>query len=321
MSELYAIVKTGEVSIYSDIEVNNVKDGTKCKDYLQSDLIVIGGGGIINENFWIFNKNGIDELIGSWKRIIFLNVSVYSDLYFNEKFYSKLKSLNAEWWVRDSESERILSSIGVKSEILSDISFYKTEHIKRKQNKKRLIVFPNYYAFFKSFSGSSVNDWVLLQRNILVIADYLNWMISFDWHITISFCQHGHIDDRAIGGMIYSLIKDKSKVTWDLDLLNWKDKVELIKKHDFVLSMRYHSTLIAVMNGIPCLDIVHHDKNKFFWKDLQFTNKSLNMYTIDVEQLCKMSDYSKEFSDYLNKASSYCDESKKKWNQFEKTIK
>ena len=312
--------KIGKVSVYSDIETSNIKDGTKCKDYLKSDLIVIGGGGIVSDNFWIFKNGGIDELISSCKRVVFLNVNVYSDLAWNKNFLSKIKSLNADWWVRDSESKKILSSVDINSEILPDVSFYKTNSHIKKTNNKQLILFPNYYAFFKSFTGSSVNDWVLLQRNILVIADYLNWMISFNWNITISFCQYGQVDDRAIGGMIYSLIKDKSKVVWDLSPISWEEKVNLIKKHDFVLSMRYHSTLVAVMNGIPCVDIVHHDKNKFFWKDLQFTNKSLNMYTIDIEQLCKMSDFSKEFSDYLNKARFYCEESKEKWNEFEKKI-
>ena len=319
---LYDILsKENTVSVYSDTETKEIKNGLESKNYLESDIIVIGGGGIISENFWIFRDGGIDELIGSWKKVIFLNVNVYSDLPKNKTFSSKLKALNADWWVRDSESKRILSVTGIKSEVLPDVSFYKTKHSIKKTKGKSLILFPNYYAFFKSFVGSSVGDWILMQRNICVIADYLNWMISYDWNIIISFCQHGEIDDRTIGGMVYALIKDKSKVTWDTNPISWHDKIELIKKHDLVLSMRYHSTLLAVMNGIPCIDIVHHDKNKFFWKDLQFSNKSLNMYTIDTEQICKMTDFSKDLSDYSSKITSYCDESKLKWNEFEKTLR
>ena len=308
------------VQIFSDLDKGEIKDGLKTKDHLKSDLIVIGGGGIINKNFWIFRDGGIDELISCWKQIIFLNVNVFPDIFSDKIFASKLKSLNAQWKVRDSESKIILMNVGIDSEVMPDVSFYKTKHSIKKTKEKKLILFPNYYAFFKSFTGSSVSDWVLMQRNIFVLSSYLDWMISFGWEVTISFCQHGEIDDRIIGGMILALIKDKSKVTWDVNPISWQDKIKLIKEHDFVLSMRYHTTLISVMNGIPCVDIVHHDKNKFFWKDLQFFNKSLNMYTLDNEQLCKMTNFSENFSDYLNKITDYCARSKKSWIEFEKTM-
>ena len=312
--------KKNKVTVFSDGCSLGVENGLSNKSYLHSDLIVIGGGGIISKDFWIFKNNGFDDLINSWRPIYFLNVNVYADV-LNDKIFSfKLKSLNAKWWVRDSESKNNLKKIGIESEIMPDVIFYKTDSIITKEVKKKLIFFPNYYSFSRGLEGTSLESWILLQRNITTFANYFNWLISFGWKITISFTQHGLIDDRTIGGMIYAQIKDKSKVNWDLKIVNWEDKIKFITEHDFVVSMRYHTSLAAVMNGIPCIDVVHHDKNKYFWKDLQFNNKTLNIYTIDNQQLCEMTDFSNDFSCYLSKINDYRILANNKWKEFEHTF-
>ena len=317
LSEVLSCDGKNEVFIFSDLEKNDIKNGFLNKEYFDCDLIVIGGGGIINKDFWIFRDNGIDELLSSWKNVMFLNVNVYEDIFNDKIFLSKIKSLNAKWWVRDSKSKEHLFKSGIDSVLMPDVIFHKTKfNLKPKENKK-VIFFPNYYAF----NGTSIRDWVLTQRNVSVLSDYFNWLISFGWHVTISFCQHGQVDDRIIGGMVYSQIINKSNVTWDLEVIDWKKKIELIKEHSLVISMRYHSTLSAVINGIPCVDIVHHDKNKYFWKDLQFFNKSLNMYTIDNQQLCEITNFSDVFPCYLSKIDDYRNMSKKEWNKFEEIIK
>ena len=320
LSEILSKNKKNKVHVFSDLESENIQDGLLNKKHLHCDLIVIGGGGIINKNFWVFKDGGIDDLISSWKETIFLNVNVYPDILKNEEFILKLKSLNSQWWVRDSESHKILKSIGIDSVVMPDIAFYKTKSVIKNNKEKKLIFFPNYYAFFNAFSDSSVHDWIVAQRNFSVLANYFNHLIERGWDITISFSQHGEIDDRIIGAMILAQIKDKSKVTWDIIPTSWEEKIKLIQKHDVVLSMRYHTTLISVINRIPCIDIVHHDKNKYFWKDLQFFNKDLNMYTIDNQKLFEMTNSFDNFSGYLSKIDDYCTRSTKKWVEFEKIL-
>lgn len=321
LSEVLSSSGKNKIHVFSDCERTNIENGLLNKKHLQCDLVIIGGGGIINKNFWTFKNGGIDELINSKKEIIFLNVNVYKDILKENAFIEKLKLLNSKWWVRDFESQKNLSEIGIDSIVMPDIAFYKTKRFVEKRENKKLIFFPNHYPFFSSFTNLKTSDWLLAQKNIFLLADYFDWLIHFGWEITISFAQHGgSVDDRVIGAMIFAHVKNKNKINWDIIPVSWEEKIELIKKYELVLSMRYHTTLVAVMNGIPCIDIIHHDKNKYFWRDLQFINKSLNMYMLDSEQLCNSTNFFYNFSDYLNKIDEYCIKSTEKWTEFEQFI-
>lgn len=69
--------------------------------FLDTDLIVIGGGGIIDTKFWALNEANIEEMRESKIPIAFLNVNIYQESLSNSQFIKKLFDLDASWWVRD----------------------------------------------------------------------------------------------------------------------------------------------------------------------------------------------------------------------------
>ena len=116
LSEVLSSGGKNTVRVYSDtanLKVVNYKNNS----HLDNDIIVIGGGGIIDNKFWALTDENIDKLKN--KKIIFLNVNVYSEAIKNIDFVNKLKSFDASWWVRDKNSVELLSSVGIKSTFLN----------------------------------------------------------------------------------------------------------------------------------------------------------------------------------------------------------
>jgi polysaccharide pyruvyl transferase WcaK-like protein len=319
LSEVLSANGKNEVLIFSDLEYDGIQNGLKNKKHLDCDIIVIGGGGILHSNFWIFKNNGIDDLIKSKKEILFLNVNVYSNFIKDKTLIDKVKLLNAKWWVRDSRSSELLKEVEIDSNVLPDISFYKIKpNIVKNKKSKKAIIFPNHYPFFSAFSNFETYNWLTAQKNILAISRHIDWLVHFGWEITISFAQNSNeIDDRIIGAMIFSYVKNKKNVKWDITPCSWREKVEIFKEYDIVYSMRYHTTLLSVINGVPCVDIMHHDKNKYFWKDLGMLDQSINLYSLNEEQLINITNISQDFFDSSNKINDYCTESRSKWIEFE----
>ena len=76
LSEVLSFGGQNEVRVYSDssnLKVINYKNSS----HLNNDIIVIGGGGIIDNKFWALQDENIDKLIASNKKIIFFSCSFF----------------------------------------------------------------------------------------------------------------------------------------------------------------------------------------------------------------------------------------------------
>ena len=87
------------IKLFSDCS-NGTFDYRKTS-FLDTDLIVIGGGGIIDTKFWALSEANIEEMRKSKIPIVFLNVNIYQESLNNSQFVKSLFDLNASWWVRD----------------------------------------------------------------------------------------------------------------------------------------------------------------------------------------------------------------------------
>ena len=306
---------TENLTIYSDCDRIGIKNGLYCDDYLNADLIVIGGGGIISPDFWAFKGSRIDKLAG--KNLVFLNVSIYEGDLTNAEFSSKLKNLGAEVWsVRDSKSEALLSSIGINSVVLPDVIFASQPEEEPSYDNRTMLVYPNYYAFARNFTlEGNMETSVNYLSYCITMAKFIDWMVTFGWDVKIIPAQVDRfIDDNIISASIYSFVKSRGSVEWVSKPLLFTEHETLISKSKLVVSMRYHSSLMAVKHGVSCIDILHHDKNRGLWEDIGLSSNVVEL-PISMESLIAAAEsLSHGRKEYVSKTTNYVRWALEQWN-------
>jgi polysaccharide pyruvyl transferase WcaK-like protein len=315
LSEVLSSGGKNSVRVYSDTANLKVYD-YKNHSHLDNDIIVIGGGGIVDNKFWALSEDNIDKLKN--KKIIFLNVNIYSEAAKNVDFMNKLKSLDALWWVRDKSSVDLLYSSGIASSFLPDVTFKNIVDNKNKTNKKLLNVFLNFYALKGLFDHDNVNNWVECQAQARELASYFDWLTTFGWNIQFVPCQTAFdVDDRLISAYIFGLCKNKQKINWISKPTNWKNIVKIIMDSDLVISQRYHSTAFAVANGIRVVDINHHSKNIEFLKDVGIVQAGVSLKGLTRSNLIEATKYAEHNSNFKNNLNNYKLYGSQKWFDFE----
>ena len=319
-----------QVKLYSDAFSKNVNKFQN-NGYLDNDIIVIGGGGIVDEKFWIFENGGIKKLIDSGKRIVFLNVNIV-DYNLKNNFQEDLKKLNAVWWVRDLSSVHLLNNIGIGSNYLPDVSFsgnvLENKKYPEKANKKVLSVFLNAHAFTDEYQNQSIDGYLESQHYMRVLAKYFDWMESFGWEVHFIPCQtSGLADDRIPGGVIFSMMKSRHKTFWITRRLSPKHINRKIENSNLVVSSRYHSTTMSIAAGVKTLDITHHLKSKNFLDDLNLKELTVDYSSLSVAALIKATEnleYSTRFKEnveaYNKKSLEHWEKFKIDWQDFTKRV-
>lgn len=304
-----------DLTIYSDCACGDIQNGLDSDKYLKSDIIVIGGGGLVNPDFWAFRDGRIEKMIASQKRVIFLNVNIYEQEVKNAVFCKQLKFLDAIWFVRDSKSKSLLKSIGVDSFLLPDIALSIPPQDIR-EDSRRMLIYPNYYAFAKHFTeDGNFKDTLEFMNYTSNLADFIDWMDTFGWRTSIVPAQTSRfVDDRIMGAAIYACIKNKESVNWITSPLSYVEHEKLIGESKLVISMRYHSSILAIKHGVACLDIVHHDKNRGLWEDIGLSRNVVDM-PFDSGRLISAAEYlAHERTEYKSKTTSYVKEALHQWD-------
>ncbi len=321
-----------EISVYSDnhvfdssLAVREIKNGIEDKSYLDADVIVIGGGGIIDPNFWIFRDKGIEKLMG--RKVIFLNVSIYRGAVVNKWFMFSLKQLHASWYVRDHASVEMLEESEISATYLPDIIFHRdpsTTAFKCRDiafNRlssgsdtiKRAAIYPNAYAFMSK--GARTMEYLRAQMAAMNIQAFCDILVREGWEITIVAAQTDRVvNDAVCGALIFNGIADKQKVTWQSAALSYQEHIELIQSQNLIVSMRFHSSLAAIKYGIPCIDIIHHDKNRTAWTDARFIDNLLDYHCFNEKSLTDAKAFlDKNEGDYKSATKIYSDAAKTLW--------
>ena len=320
LSEVLSFGGKNQVRVYSDtsnLKVLNYNDHSP----FVNDVIVIGGGGIVDKKFWALNDENILKLKNLNKKILFLNVNIYSEALKDIEFANNLKSLNALWWVRDKSSVELLNQCGIESIYLPDVTFRKFNDTRAKPNKKLLNVFLNFYALKGLFDHDNVTNWLECQAKSRELASYFDWLTTFGWNIQFVPCQTvSEVDDRLIGAYIYALCKNKNKISWMSKPSNWKNIVKIIIDSDLVISQRYHSTAFAISHGVRVVDITHHAKNIEFLSDVGITQAGVELKTLNRKNLIEATKYAEHNSIYKTNLNNYKYQASQKWVNFEKDL-
>jgi polysaccharide pyruvyl transferase WcaK-like protein len=317
LSELLSNRGENQVQAYSDSANGNVINGYETQGHLKADLIVIGGGGIVNPKFWIFKKDGLNKLKQCSGKIIFLNVNVNAGDLSNANFTSGLKSLNAEWYVRDEYSISLLDKYGIKANFLPDITFYKYQE-RENIPGKTLAVALNSYVLNDYFSC----DKDLRARLFVnVLSKFLDWMVHFGWHVKFVPLQTSYdFDDRIIGGAVYNSMKSKSHAIWISERLSHEQVAKELYSSNLIISMRYHSSVVAAAAGVPFIDIMHHNKNKAFINDIQSLGIAMDYTCVSHENFVKITQYAENNKQYKESISMYRQKALASWENFAKEL-
>ena len=243
----------------------NTLDDTLVKD---SDVIVLGGGNVLGGYF----LDSLQKYKG--KPIYAISVGV-----FDWKITADKLSLFKRIVVRDMNSYEFIKALGVKVEVAPDIAFLLNSNA---ENGKQILA-----KYFKQ-EGTEVLD----KKVVVVINAYLprngqNQLGRDDFHfqtfsfdfagaldkikanfIFLPFGQKHPWDDRVSNGWVAMKCEYHHKNFVCYDRLSPQDALDVIAASNVTISTRLHSSIFSLMAGVPFVDIVHNDKNKFFLKGI-----------------------------------------------------
>jgi polysaccharide pyruvyl transferase WcaK-like protein len=320
LSKILSVNGTHSVHLFSDKSAESIENGLLTESHILCDVVVIGGGGIVNPDFWAFKKGGIDKLKYSGKPIAFVNVNVTQDILKNQQFIEDIKALKAKWWVRTRQSADILAQVGIASTVVPDVSF-RANVVPKKHSvnvNKKLSVFLNSYVFNDLTNNNDVNQFLQALQNIRIIAGFCDWLTDFGWNITF-YAAHTakSVDDRIPSALAFGTMKNKHNAQWISEPMSWDKLVLEISSSDMILSMRFHSTTCALASNVPCIDITHHAKNKSLIDEINVSPMAVEYSSLTHDSLVKAAQYVENSSSYISKVSDFCSESLTRWDLFD----
>jgi len=320
LSKILSVNGTHTVHLFSDKTSDLIENGYSTNAHLSCDIIVIGGGGIVNPDFWAFKNGGLERLKHLNKPVAFINVNVTPEILKNQPFIEDLKALKAKWWVRTRQSADILAQIGIAASIVPDVSF-RSGVVPRRHSlggNKKMAVFLNSYVFNDLMNNNDVGQFIQALHNIRIIAGFCDWLTDFGWNITFYAAHTARVvDDRIPSALAFGIMKNKDNVQWLPEPVSWDKLVQEISTSDMVMSMRFHSTTCALSAGVPCIDITHHAKNKSLIDEIGISPVSVEYNSLTHESLIKAAQYAENSAAYVSKVNDYCSESLTRWDLFD----
>ena len=279
------------VKIFSDRE-SEESFSFKTLNPNSSDIVALGGGGIITKNFWYIKTELYKELRDDQK-LILINVNL------------------------TQESVPVLEILGDRDKVIlaSDISFLSQDKKPYNQKSNKVSVCLNYYIF-KDFFSSNERNRIYAKKAIIELAEFIKWLRTFNYKIQLVPCQvDKEVNDNTVHGILNAYIGGAD---------NWIYSNEYFESNinhsSLIISARYHSTLFAIKNAIPFVDITHHSKNSNLLKDLNLENLSVNYWKISLEDLKKKAFEAQNSSQILETSLSYGVSSRENWEKVSNKI-
>lgn len=286
-----------------------------------ADAFVIGGGGIILPDFWAFRGDGLDRLKRSGKPIAFVNVNLIPSSLTEEAFATKLRSLNARWWVRDEVSLTHLQQAGItNASLVPDVSFQpetpRSPALARAGEGRKLYVIPNVYPL-SGLYGADMQSFLVAERTARELAQFLDWMTVWGWRIVfLPFHTSPEVDDRTVCGHLFGLMKKKSLATVLWDAPDWKGARQLVQTDaSFVLTQRYHGATLSLAAGVPTVMVYNHSKNSSLLADLDIADCGVDQAVITQPALIAAAQAAEKKS-AENDWDWYLCEARSRWRQF-----
>ena len=283
----------------------------------KSDIIALGGGGIITQNFW-YIKEGLYKYLRDDQKLILLNVNLTSE---SVPVLALLRDKISLAVVRDRFSyDLALKFLMDESKVIlaSDISYiYNVKKINEgytdslsDKKEKKVSVCLNSYIFKDYFSNDS-RQRIYAEKALIEISEFLKWMKTFNHKVQLVPSQvDTEVNDNTIHGILNGYIGGANKWIYTNEHIEHN-----LKNSSLIISARYHTTLFAIKNSIPFIDITHHSKNSNLLKDLGLQEFSINYWKIGLEELKKKA-FEAQNSDLISEiSSSYGVSSREDWSK------
>lgn len=235
------------------------------------DIYILGGGDCLNEN--ILNKF---SKITKPKHIMSVTVSKE----FDPKLFDNYKNII----VRDEESCRLLSKIGIKSELYPDFSVcleysaYRGNRLINWMynrdghdlyNKKIAIVINSHLLPLHNSPSYENSRFEKFANDLAITID--NVPASF---IFIPFSTKQPWDDRISNGIVSHKCKWWKKNITILNEMTVRDTIDILSACDACISSRLHSSIFSAITEVPFIDVSHSHKNKYFLNTIKYEKAS-----------------------------------------------
>jgi len=214
------------------------------------DVIVLGGGSIINQDLWYFKKYNTEK---DWaKKHIFLNVNVT-----DANFGIPARYTNALWIVRDRQSLNHLNDGIFAPDYLLNLTFPSLPPI------KKVAVVSNYFVQQDLFS----NDSYLRGRaefKARELVKFIEWLSFYDWSVVWCGMQESdQVKDSVFSSYLFGLNGFRGEI----------GGMECARDASLFLSFRFHSSIVAITQGRRFLNLNPDAKCVNAFNSYGFSNK------------------------------------------------
>jgi polysaccharide pyruvyl transferase WcaK-like protein len=287
------------------------KLGCNVKDQgILQEVVVVGGGNIISHKFPLFKPENINKLKN--EKVILFNVGLNNE---SGVLLAQLKKLNTLWVVRDFWSVEYLKSKGFNNVLWApDICLYtfKQDNVER---QRIVSVVCNYYIFKNIFSNS-VKEKLFAERAYNQLANFLIWLKTFKWEIQLVPAHTAQeIDDRVTNAYLQGLLGGGAKMLYDNQYI-----LNDLKRSSMIISTRYHTTIYALANQLPFIDLTFHSKNSNLHHDIGLTHHALNYYDFLQEDCIKNINEIENNPSHQEKIDNYRVKGQHSWKTIETEI-
>ena len=184
-----------------------------------------------------------------------------------------------------------------------------TDSLSNKKEKKISVCLNSY--IFKDYFSNDSRQRIYAEKSLIEISEFLKWMKTFDYKVQLVPSQvDKEINDNTIHGILNGYTGGANNWIYTNEHME-----QNLKNSSLIVSARYHTTLFAIKNSIPFIDITHHSKNSNLLKDLGLEEFSMNYWKIGLEELKKKA-FEAQNSDLISEiSSSYGVSSREGWNK------
>lgn len=240
----------------------------------KSDLVVIGGGGILydGEVGQSFKKQltewKIRIRIAEWfaKPILYWSIGVNVREENREKLLPLFSAPNTTVTVRDSGSKRLLEEIGIKAELVFDPVLTYDPEVPKLLPKRRPKV-------GLSFRRGYLRDEMENIEKIITMLQYEGFepiLLNHSFHA---------IDPHNNDSVFLSSLRSKYSLH---ETATIEETLEAYKELEFVIGMRLHSLILSFVHTIPFFAISYEKKTDEFIRSIGY-DFILAARTFDIE--------------------------------------